>query len=395
MNQPSPVTPAPRVFVTRAELEAAVALIPTTMPKWRGEEGPRFRVEMSGCSVRVTSTDYSRANRSENERTDRQLRRTAEDLLEELQLPSKRGEIEDWSAKSRARIPLRLATLDYAPMFENGERAAMTTLTAPNWWETLIPDAETFKKMVNAFRQRYRDDWTAGKGAMAGVWKMEFQGRKTFVSDPRAPHLHIVTVPPEGRGRAPLSTDDVEHLTTCAVYSCDNALHERRTASQDVHLLDCDGCRETAHSALYEFPEWLSRVWSYIVFKNAPYAPLPMSQDEWKNERRKHERAGTNVSYDEVENYSDPKRIGVYFSKHGSFVDKEYQNHPPELWRGKAGARFWGYWVVRPLVVSKETHEALIMHIMSSNVFSARFSRRSPDRLPEPRVPRRRAAPRP
>ena len=34
------------------------------------------------------------------------------------------------------------------------------------------------------------------------------------------------------------------------------------------------------------------------------------------------------------------------------------------MWREKPGARFWGYWVVRPLIVSKETHELLIMHIV-------------------------------
>jgi len=334
------------------------------MPKWRGEEGPRFRVEASPGSIRITSTDYSRANRSENEREDRRLRQTADMLLEEMRLPSKRGEITEWSPKSRARMALRLATIDYEAMFRNGDRAAMVTLTMPNWWEPLAPNAETFKKQINAFRQRYRDDWTAGEGAIAGIWKMEFQGRARFVSDAHAPHLHIVTVPPEGRARAPLSTDDVDHLTTCDVFECSHALHELRTASQDVHLLECDGCRETAHTALYAFPEWLSRVWSHIVYKGVTDAPVPMNEDEWTNERRKHQRAGTNVSYDEVENYSDPKRIGVYFTKHGSFADKEYQNHPPKLWSGMPGVRFWGYWVVRPLVVSKETSDALIMHIV-------------------------------
>jgi hypothetical protein len=343
MTQPRPATPAPRVFVTRAEVEAAVATIPTTMPKWRGEEGPRFRLEASPGAIRVTSTDYSRANRSENERTDRQLRQTAESLLEEMRVPSKRGEISDWSAKSRARMALRLATIDYSAMFRTGERAAMVTLTMPNWWEPLAPNAETFKEMVNLFRKSYQNSWGGRVDPIAGIWKMEFQGRRTFVSDAHAPHLHIVTVPPEGRQKAPLSADDREHVA------------------------ECSGCDHAAHTGFYEFPEWLSRTWSTIVYRHTPNAPVPMTIDEWANERRKHERAGTNVSYDEVENYSDPKRIGVYFTKHGSFADKEYQNHPPQLWKNQPGVRFWGYWVVRPLVVSKETHEALIMHIMSSS----------------------------
>lgn len=364
MTQPRPAPAATRVFTTRAELEAAVSQIPTTMPKWRGEEGPRFRLEASPGSIRITSTDYSRANRSENEREDRRLRQTAEMLLEEMRTPSKRGEIVDWSPRARARMALRLATIDYTEMFRDGDRAAMVTLTAPNWWETLIPDATAFKNMVNAFRTAYKNSWGGRELAISGIWKMEFQNRARYVSDPRAPHLHIVTVPPEGRQRAPLSLDDLDHLRECEVFGCGNPLHEGRTASQDVHVLDCAGCRETAHTALYAFPEWLSRVWSAIVYRNATDAPVPMSSDEWVNEQRKHQRAGTNVSYDEVENYSDPKRIGVYFTKHGSFADKEYQNQPPKLWAGKPGARFWGYWVVRPLIISKETSNALIMHIV-------------------------------
>jgi hypothetical protein len=343
MTQPRPAQAAQRVFTTRAELEAAVARIPTTVPRWRGEEGPRFRLEASPGSIRITSTDYSRANRSENEREDRRLRQTASMLLEEMRVPSKRGEITEWSPKSRARMALRLATIDYEAMFRDGDRAAMVTLTMPNWWEPLAPDAETFKNMVNLFRQAFKNTWGNREAAIAGIWKMEFQGRRTFVSDSHAPHLHIVTVPPEGRQKAPLSADDREHVAKCS------------------------GCDDDAHTGLYEFPQWLSRTWSSIVYRHTPNAPVPMSVDEWANERRKHERAGTNVSYDEVENYSDPKRIGVYFTKHGSFADKEYQNHPPKLWAGLPGVRFWGYWVVRPLVVSKEAHDALIMHIMSTS----------------------------
>lgn len=42
---------------------------------------------------------------------------------------------------------------------------------------------------------------------------------------------------------------------------------------------------------------------------------------------------------------SDPRRVAVYFLKHGSFKAKEYQHNVPELWRapGAGPGRFWGW----------------------------------------------------
>lgn len=40
----------------------------------------------------------------------------------------------------------------------------------------------------------------------------------------------------------------------------------------------------------------------------------------------------------------DPKRAAVYFGKHGTYSDKEYQNLVPKLWQesGRGPGRFWG-----------------------------------------------------
>lgn len=256
-------------------------------------------------------------------------------LATETKAP-KRGTIKDMSQKSRARMPLVFATIDYTKMFDQGELAGMVTLTYPQEWHRLVPDATTFKKHVSLFRTRYLGTWGQGKNAIAGIWKMEFQRRG-------APHLHIGTTIPQGLRTAPLSADDRQHLLECPNPS---------------------DCFRGAHTGKFGFTDWVARVWPWIIFKDHDDAPTPWSIDGWEIERRKSERAGTGVDLDEGGRYSDPKRIGIYFAKHGLFSEKEYQNTVPALWKEKPGARFWGYWVVRPVIVSKEILESLIMHIV-------------------------------
>ncbi len=328
-----------RAFPTKAQIQRAVAAIPTTTDKaWRQHNGARYRLELSPGSGRITSTDYSRSAKTDNAAAERKLRKTAGMLIEEMNAARehKRGEIKDFSEKSRARMPLRFATLDYAAMFEQGQLACMVTLTYPQDWHRLVPDAATFKAQVNLLRKRYFGSWGRGESQWAGIWKMEFQRRG-------APHFHVGTVVPEGTRPAPLSADDQQHLT------------------------ECSSCGHGAHTGRFTFQEWMSRHWSQIIFKDVQEAPSPWSIEGWQREQVKSQRAGTGVDEDEGLRYSDPKRIGIYFAKHGLFGDKEYQNVVPELWREKPGARFWGYWVVRPLIVSKEIHESLIMHIMSTS----------------------------
>ena len=92
------------------------------------------------------------------------------------------------------------------------------------------------------------------------------------------------------------------------------------------------------------FRQWLSTVWTDVVAHPDP------------EERAKHLLAGTGVDYEETLRYGDPKRISVYFSKHGLFAEKEYQNVVPEAWRqpGKGPGRFWGVWVLDVLKANVE-----------------------------------------
>ncbi len=203
-----------------------------------------------------------------------------------------RGAITEFSRQSRANMVATLASLDYSPMFASGNPTAMVTLTLPGRdWEQLVPDLRTFKRMLASFQRAYARAW----GSMpVAVWKMEFQMRG-------APHAHLFLVPPTGlsRGR---------------------------------------GVRGGRR-----FHEWLSITWALIVDRGADV--------ERPSERfRDHVRAGTGVDYVEGRRFSDPRRIAAYFSKHGQFIAKDYQNEIPEHWRdailedGRGGARFWGYW---------------------------------------------------
>ena len=84
--------------------------------------------------------------------------------------------------------------------------------------------------------------------------------------------------------------------------------------------------------------EWTGRTWAAIVNHPDP------------EEYAKHERTGTKVKLDDALKCNDPRRIAVYFAKHGSAAGKEYQNWPPREWRetGESMGRFWGYRGLKP-----------------------------------------------
>jgi hypothetical protein len=101
------------------------------------------------------------------------------------------------------------------------------------------------------------------------------------------------------------------------------------------------------------FRTWLSETWAAIVCKDR--GKLLIEYDGYVD----HIRAGTGVDYAEGMRARDPKRLGVYFSKHGIFAAKDYQNVVPEEWEGQSAGRFWGYWglqlAVAPVEVSGAT----------------------------------------
>lgn len=94
--------------------------------------------------------------------------------------PGARGRrIRGFSARSRARMMYRIATLDWS---EPRGVPEMVTLTYPGEFPC---DGETVKRHLHNFRRAWAHKW----GQPRGVWKMEFQHRG-------APHFHLYVFRP-------------------------------------------------------------------------------------------------------------------------------------------------------------------------------------------------------
>lgn len=234
--------------------------------------------------------------------------------------PPRSRVITSWSRRSRARMTRRLAELDYSDLFSAGRAPVMLTLTYPGDWLTVAPGPEAVRDHRLAFFKR----WARKYGPVSYLWKLEFQDRRPDVrrtdlhghlDDGRAPHFHIFVTPP-------------------------------------------------ADVAQGDFHRWVSATWAAVV--GHPDV----------EERRKHEAAGTRVDRKEGIRAKDPKRLAVYFTKHGGAAGgKEYQHRMPLAWRldvlgydaalgyagpAQGGPRFWGNpgvpVVRREVYVSKETY---------------------------------------
>ena len=278
---------------------------------WDGHEGPRPRIMIGPGCITISRPDLARRERAREREIERHalaVARLAAHLDEYGEFLDDRREsgreIVAWSAKSRSNFVHVMCELDYAPMFANPFRiAAMVTLTYPADWLTVAPDGKTVKEQLKTFRKRYERAWGE---PLRAVWKLEFQRRG-------APHFHILLVPPHGKAG--------EHRT---------------------------GRQRTAVGDGLPFRQWLSAVWADIVAHPDPV------------ERMKHEAAGTGVDFAEGLRASDPKRVAVYFLKHGGATAKEYQHIVPEAWRapGKGPGRFWGYWGLKRVTAGREVDPA-------------------------------------
>lgn len=98
-----------------------------------------------------------------------------------------RGRVSAWSAKSRANLVRSILSLDLAPLTQADRLPVMVTLTLPNRWREVAPDAATASRKFDNFRRAWAQKW----GAPSWIWKREFQRRG-------APHWHLWLVPPSG-----------------------------------------------------------------------------------------------------------------------------------------------------------------------------------------------------
>lgn len=284
-------------------------------PGWDGTEGPRPLLTIAPGTVAIGWPDVARQERT-RERAQEAARKRADDLARyRAEYVDDPAELEPtrtvtaWSRKSRSRMTRRLAELDYGPLLRMGLRLPMTTLTYPGDWEVVAPTGKAVKRHLDQFRKRFARAWGFD---FTGIWKLEFQRRG-------APHLHLWGPEPEGR-----------------------AGELRRLTATRYRPAVGDGLPYRA---------WLSVVWADIVDHPDP------------EQRRRHEKAGTGVDFKEGARMRDPRRLAIYFTKHGSFSAKEYQHQVPELWQrpGAGPGRFWGYWGLEPATAGVElTPEAAV-----------------------------------
>lgn len=155
-------------FVSKEALDAASDALPKqSLPK--GNEAWQNYFELSPGSVRLSRVSRVPSVKSKNYKS--------------------KQNIVEWSDKSRARMTSALCSLDYRPLFQHADHIpAMITLTYPGDWLTVVPDAATAKKHLQALRKRY--ERTFGVPLIA-IWRQEYQRRS-------APHFHIFCAPPTG-----------------------------------------------------------------------------------------------------------------------------------------------------------------------------------------------------
>lgn len=303
--------------------------------RWASLEGPQWRLHVGPGLVRVSTCDYGRRERLEEatrERAWKSAALAAADASIDRQLVEAAADLEalgnlaagdligwgvvedqagyaDWLAGRQEKLSSGdEKTRRCITAWSRKSRAAMLAKIASLDFAPLFAQAGT-PAMVTL---TYPGDWLtvapdakvvrghveAFKKRFARDWSRPLVGVwKREFQRRGAPHYHIHMVPPVGVGR-------------------------------------------TGEA----FRPWLSRTWAEVV--GHPDA----------DERERHRLAGTGVDYAAGLRATDPKRLAVYFMKHGSFAEKEYQNEAPAEWvdSGEGVGRFWGVWGLAPAVSTVE-----------------------------------------
>jgi hypothetical protein len=171
-------------------LAAAAGSFTRTLPTWQGEEGPRARVVLGPGSVRIARKDLAKEHRRLERVADKRIEtgRWGQPVDAEPS-GSTRGEIREWSRKSRARMVDAIACLDLREFVVSTEgMPGMLTLTLPGDWLPVAGTSKQYRRHLLALRKRFARAW--GR-ELRCIWKLEFQRRG-------APHTHIFMVVPFG-----------------------------------------------------------------------------------------------------------------------------------------------------------------------------------------------------
>lgn len=268
-------------------VQVAADMLPD-QPCGQGHEGPDWRITVSPGKVKVWTRDENRYERTENRELDGRRKNADAQAT--------------WLADGED-IPEREPSREIIG-WSRKSRARMVERLCDLDYSLLFGDPRRLVAMVTL---TYPGDWLTvapnGRATKRHLKELRKRYKRHFEEDLAcvwklefqargAPHFHLMMTPPHERSRI------------------DNRA----------------------------FRAWISWHWADIVAHPDP------------DERYRHECAGTGIDWNEGLKATDPRRVAVYFTKHGAFKSKEYQHCVPEAWRepGQGPGRFWGYWVLAP-----------------------------------------------
>lgn len=281
-----------------ADLVSLAADLLPRAPRWDGIEGPRWHVTVGPGCVAIGSTD--RAKQERTAQRESEAARIDADVLAAWLL--ERGEFPEDPDPSREITG-----------WSRKSRANMVRSLCELDYAPLFGDPTRLLAMVTL---TYPGDWLTvapnGKAVKDHLRRFRKRYRRAWEED----------------------------------FACVWKLEFQRRGAPHVHML----CRPPhGHTKGRTFREWLSWAWADVVAHPDPV------------QRMKHEAAGTAIDWNEGLRSTDPRRVAVYFTKHGAFAAKEYQHCVPEAWQepGQGPGRFWGYWglakATRGVEVSPQT----------------------------------------
>lgn len=242
-----------------------------------------------------------------------------------------RGRIEHFSRQSRANMTRTMLDLDYTPLFDGARMPVMVTLTLPGKWERVTPSSESARQLWQKFQRKFELAWGH---RLVCVWKKEFQRRG-------APHWHVLMLPPAGRLRG--TGESFSEWLPKAWAECVGA--QTRANGVEVDLNDPEQLQERREhvmegARLNRMPD-LAEAYQRHVVDGEPLPPVTVEELVALGvaaDLANHLVHGSHIAEG---NFYDPKRLAVYFAKHGLFSAKDYQNQKPESW--ETSGRMWGY----------------------------------------------------
>ena len=308
-------------FPSRMMVDAAASLL-TPFPSWRGDEGSRPRLIIGPGVLAVSEVNPARAERTADRARESAWKGAAlagTDLL----VPERLASAEDLLAQANGLASAGLA--DWSALDAPGRLV-----------DHFAERAGHIEARKDREPERRIRSWSRKSRARMVRRLAELDYAPLFASG-GVPAMLTLTYPGEWEVVAPSAAVCAGHLKALSkrfkrawgvpLVGVWKREFQRRGAPH-YHLLMVP---PTGTVNGERFREWVGRAWSEVVAHPDP------QQREW------HRAAGTGVDYAEGMRARDPKRLAVYFSKHGAYAAKEYQNSAPDAWEGSVG-RFWGVW---------------------------------------------------